>query len=63
MSQNENIGLSKSIIESLSKQLLDVADNVSDDIDKASDLIINNSVDLLICNFKIILHPYILNFF
>ena len=49
MSQNENIGLSKSIIESLSKQLLDVADNVSNDIDKASDLIINNSGKVVIC--------------
>ena len=39
MSQNENIDLSKSIIESLSKQLLDVADNVSSDIDKALSLI------------------------
>ena len=49
MSQNENTGLSKSIIESLSKQLLDVADNVSSDIDKASDLIINNSGKVVIC--------------
>ena len=49
MSQNENTGLSKSIIESLSKQLLDVADNVGNDIDKASDLIINNSGKVVIC--------------
>ena len=49
MSQNENTGLSKSIIESLSKQLLDVADNVSNDIDKASDLLINNSGKVVIC--------------
>ena len=49
MSNNDTFGLSKSIIESLSKQLLSVADNVSGDIEKASDLIISNSGKVVIC--------------
>ena len=49
MSNNDTVGLSKSIIESLSKQLLSVADNVSEDIEKASDLIMKNSGKVVIC--------------
>jgi len=42
-------GLSKSILESFSSQLLEVSKNIDDDIVKASELIINHPGKLVVC--------------
>jgi D-arabinose 5-phosphate isomerase GutQ len=45
-------GLSKSILESFSCQLLEVSKNIDDDIVKASELIINHPGKLVVCGSR-----------
>ena len=49
MAKNEINGLSQSILESYSSQLLQVSKNIDQDIQSAAELIINNSGKLVIC--------------
>ena len=49
MLKNEINGLSKSILESYSSQLLQVSKNIDQDIQSAAELIINNSGKLVVC--------------
>ena len=49
MGKNEINGLSQSILESVSAQLLEVSKRVDDDIQEASELIINHPGKLVIC--------------
>jgi len=49
MRKNEINGLSKSILESISSQLLEVSKRIDDDIQQASELIINHPGKLIIC--------------
>ena len=48
MAKKETNGLSQSIIESYSSQLLEVSKNIDQDIQKAAELIINNSGKVVI---------------
>ena len=48
MGKKEIKGLSQSIIESYSSQLLEVSKNIDQDIQKAAELIINNSGKVVI---------------
>ena len=49
MAKNEINGLSQSILESYSSQLLQVSKNIDQDIQSAAELIINNSGKLVVC--------------
>jgi hypothetical protein len=49
MGKNEINGLSQSILESVSSQLLEVSKRIDDDIQQASELIINHPGKLVIC--------------
>jgi|TARA_B100001093_G_scaffold520250_1_gene613944 arabinose-5-phosphate isomerase len=49
MDKSKIDGLSKSILESISSQLLEVSKNIDDDIIKASELIINHSGKVVVC--------------
>tara|TARA_B100000575_G_scaffold164468_1_gene131420 strand:+ start:3563 stop:4534 length:972 start_codon:yes stop_codon:yes gene_type:complete len=49
MAKNEINGLSQSILESYSSQLLKVSNNIDQDIQSAAELIINNSGKLVVC--------------
>ena len=49
MGKKEINGLSQSILESVSAQLLEVSKRVDDDIQKAAELIINHSGKLVVC--------------
>jgi len=49
MGKNEITGLSQSILESVSSQLLEASKRIDDDIQKASELIINHPGKLVVC--------------
>ena len=49
MGKNEINGLSQSILESVSSQLLEVSKRIDDDIQQASELIINHPGKLVVC--------------
>ena len=49
MDKSKINGLSKSILESVSSQLLEVSKNIDDDIVKASELIINHPGKVVVC--------------
>ena len=49
MAKNEINGLSQSILESYSSQLLQVSKNIDQDIQSAAELIINNTGKLVVC--------------
>jgi len=49
MAKNEINGLSQSILESYSSQLLQVSKNIDQDIQSAAELIINNSGKVVVC--------------
>ena len=49
MAKNEINGLSQSILESVSSQLLEVSKRIDDDIQQASELIINHPGKLVVC--------------
>ena len=49
MGKKEINGLSQSILESVSSQLLQVSKNIDQDIQSAAELIINNSGKVVVC--------------
>ena len=49
MAKKEINGLSQSILESVSSQLLEVSKRIDDDIQQASELIINHPGKLVVC--------------
>ena len=49
MGKKEINGLSQSILESVSSQLLEVSKRIDDDIQQASELIINHPGKLVVC--------------
>ena len=52
MGKNEINGLSQSILESVSSQLLEVSKRIDDDIQQASELIINHPGKLVVCGLE-----------